>query len=90
MGSSRIRIDHLIVSSMEDSQFGHDRIKGLMQLNNLGSHRMHIRDKQSTLQYPAPPFQQQQQQRQRMSTQGNFPSLEDLMKQLATSNLEFQ
>ncbi|RDY07268.1 hypothetical protein CR513_08633, partial [Mucuna pruriens] len=36
----------------------------------------------------APPFQQQQQQR--MPPQGNSPSLEDLMKQLATSNLEFQ
>ncbi|RDX77186.1 hypothetical protein CR513_42734, partial [Mucuna pruriens] len=35
-----------------------------------------------------PPFQQQQQQR--VPTQGNPPSLEDLMKQLATSNLEFQ
>ncbi|RDY05587.1 hypothetical protein CR513_10563, partial [Mucuna pruriens] len=37
----------------------------------------------------ATPFQQQQQQ-QRVPTQGNSPSLEDLMKQLATSNLEFQ
>ncbi|RDY07838.1 hypothetical protein CR513_07995, partial [Mucuna pruriens] len=44
---------------------------------------------QPTPQYPAPPFQQQQQQ-QRVPTQGNSPSLEDLMKQLATSNLEFQ
>ncbi|RDX64370.1 hypothetical protein CR513_57080, partial [Mucuna pruriens] len=44
---------------------------------------------QPTPQYQAPPFQQQQQQ-QRAPTQGNSPSLEDLMKQLATSNLEFQ
>ncbi|RDX74718.1 Retrovirus-related Pol polyprotein from transposon 17.6, partial [Mucuna pruriens] len=44
---------------------------------------------QPTQQYPAPPFQQQQQQ-QRVPTQGNSPSLEDLMKQLATNNLEFQ
>ncbi|RDX84369.1 hypothetical protein CR513_34587, partial [Mucuna pruriens] len=44
---------------------------------------------QPTPQYQAPPFQQQQQQ-QRVPTQGNSPSLEDLMKQLATSNLEFQ
>ncbi|RDY09177.1 hypothetical protein CR513_06491, partial [Mucuna pruriens] len=42
-----------------------------------------------TPQYQAPPFQQQQQQK-RVPTQGNSPSLEDLMKQLATSNLEFQ
>ncbi|RDX94339.1 hypothetical protein CR513_23287, partial [Mucuna pruriens] len=44
---------------------------------------------QPTQQYQAPPFQQQQQQ-QRVPTQGNSPSLEDLMKQLATNNLEFQ
>ncbi|RDX73158.1 hypothetical protein CR513_47268, partial [Mucuna pruriens] len=44
---------------------------------------------QPTPQYQAPPFQQQQQQ-QRMPTPGNSPSLEDLMKQLATNNLEFQ
>ncbi|RDX65078.1 hypothetical protein CR513_56296, partial [Mucuna pruriens] len=44
---------------------------------------------QPTQQYQAPPFQQQQQQ-QRVPTQGNSPSLEELMKQLATSNLEFQ
>ncbi|RDY00037.1 hypothetical protein CR513_16828, partial [Mucuna pruriens] len=41
---------------------------------------------QPTLHYQAPPFQQQP----RVPTQGNSPSLEDLMKQLATSNLEFQ
>ncbi|RDY04094.1 hypothetical protein CR513_12241, partial [Mucuna pruriens] len=35
-----------IVSSMEDTQFGQDQINGLMQLNNSGPHRMHIRDKQ--------------------------------------------
>ncbi|RDX73598.1 hypothetical protein CR513_46774, partial [Mucuna pruriens] len=40
---------------------------------------------QPSLQYQAPPFQQQQ-----VPTQGNSPSLEDLMKQLVTSNLEFQ
>ncbi|RDY11031.1 hypothetical protein CR513_04352, partial [Mucuna pruriens] len=48
---------------------------------------------QPTPQYQAPPFQQQQQQQQqqqRVPTQGNSPSLEDLMKQLATNNLEFQ
>ncbi|RDY13316.1 hypothetical protein CR513_01784, partial [Mucuna pruriens] len=38
--------------------------------------------------YQAPPFQQQQQQR--VPSQGNSLSLEDLMKQLATRNLEFQ
>ncbi|RDX72175.1 hypothetical protein CR513_48376, partial [Mucuna pruriens] len=43
--------------------------------------------RQPTPQYQAPPFQQQQ---QRMPTQGNSPSLEDLMNQLAASNLEFQ
>ncbi|RDX79537.1 hypothetical protein CR513_40022, partial [Mucuna pruriens] len=42
-----------------------------------------------TPQYQVLPFQQQQQQ-QRVPTQGNSPSLKDLMKQLATSNLEFQ
>ncbi|RDX63801.1 hypothetical protein CR513_57719, partial [Mucuna pruriens] len=41
---------------------------------------------QSSPQYQAPSFPQQQ----RVPTQGNSPSLEDLMKQLATSNLEFQ
>ncbi|RDX60336.1 hypothetical protein CR513_61526, partial [Mucuna pruriens] len=40
-----------------------------------------------TSQYQAPSFPPQQ---QRIPTQGNSPSLEDLMKQLATSNLEFQ
>ncbi|RDX93679.1 hypothetical protein CR513_24018, partial [Mucuna pruriens] len=40
-----------------------------------------------TSQYQAPSFPPQQ---QRTPTQGNSPSLEDLMKQLATSNLEFQ
>ncbi|RDX70780.1 hypothetical protein CR513_49934, partial [Mucuna pruriens] len=47
---------------------------------------------QPTPQYQAPPFQQQQQQQQqqRVPIQGNSPSLEDLMKQLATNNLEFQ
>ncbi|RDX70248.1 hypothetical protein CR513_50533, partial [Mucuna pruriens] len=38
--------------------------------------------------YQAPSFQQQQQQR--VPSQGNSPSLEDLIKQLAISNLEFQ
>ncbi|RDY14189.1 hypothetical protein CR513_00778, partial [Mucuna pruriens] len=42
----------------------------------------------SNPQYQAQPFQQHQQHR--MPPQGNSPSLEDLMKQLATSNLEFQ
>ncbi|RDY13903.1 hypothetical protein CR513_01117, partial [Mucuna pruriens] len=41
---------------------------------------------QPSTQYQAPPFPQQQ---QRVPTQGNSPSLEDLMKQLATRNLEF-
>ncbi|RDY00130.1 hypothetical protein CR513_16728, partial [Mucuna pruriens] len=36
----------------------------------------------------APPLQQQQQQR--VPPQGNSPSLEDMMKQLAANNLEFQ
>ncbi|RDX89902.1 hypothetical protein CR513_28297, partial [Mucuna pruriens] len=35
-------------------------------------------------------YQQPSLQYQRVLTQGNSPSLEDLMKQLATSNLEFQ
>ncbi|RDX71305.1 hypothetical protein CR513_49367, partial [Mucuna pruriens] len=43
--------------------------------------------KPPTSQYQAPSFPPQQ---QRSATQGNSPSLEDLMKQLATSNLEFQ
>ncbi|RDX94456.1 hypothetical protein CR513_23152, partial [Mucuna pruriens] len=43
---------------------------------------------QSTPQSQVPPFQQQQQHR--ILVQGNSPSLEDLMKQLETSNLEFQ
>ncbi|RDX97045.1 hypothetical protein CR513_20228, partial [Mucuna pruriens] len=43
---------------------------------------------QLTLQYQAPSFQQQQQEG--MPSQGNSPSLEDLIKQLATNNLEFQ
>ncbi|RDY13907.1 hypothetical protein CR513_01102, partial [Mucuna pruriens] len=42
---------------------------------------------QPSPQYPAQAFPQQQ---QRSPTQGNSPSLEDLMKQLATSNLKFQ
>ncbi|RDX68920.1 hypothetical protein CR513_52033, partial [Mucuna pruriens] len=42
---------------------------------------------QPSPQYPAPSFPPQQ---QRTPTQNNSPSLEDLMKQLATSNLEFQ
>ncbi|RDX96197.1 hypothetical protein CR513_21172, partial [Mucuna pruriens] len=44
--------------------------------------------RQPTKQYQTPPFQQQPQQR--IPAQGHSPSLEDLMKQLATSNLEFQ
>ncbi|RDY00935.1 hypothetical protein CR513_15781, partial [Mucuna pruriens] len=43
---------------------------------------------QPTPSYQTPPFQQQQQQR--LPPQGNSPSLKDLLKQLATSNLEFQ
>ncbi|RDY12546.1 hypothetical protein CR513_02640, partial [Mucuna pruriens] len=43
---------------------------------------------QSTPQYQASPFQQQQQRR--MPPQGCSPSLEDLMKQLATTKHEFQ
>ncbi|RDY09473.1 hypothetical protein CR513_06156, partial [Mucuna pruriens] len=43
---------------------------------------------QPTPPYQTPPFQQQQQQR--LPPQDNSPSLEDLMKQLAASNLEFQ
>ncbi|RDX98547.1 Pro-Pol polyprotein, partial [Mucuna pruriens] len=42
---------------------------------------------QPSPQYPAPSFPPQQ---QRTPTQGNSPSLEDLMKQLAIGNLEFQ
>ncbi|RDX82362.1 hypothetical protein CR513_36855, partial [Mucuna pruriens] len=42
---------------------------------------------QPSPQYQAPSFLQQQ---QRVPTQGNSSFLEDLMKQLATSNLEFQ
>ncbi|RDX72414.1 hypothetical protein CR513_48111, partial [Mucuna pruriens] len=36
------------------------------------------------------PYQMCIRGKQRMPPQGNSPSLEDLMKQLATSNLEFQ
>ncbi|RDY05467.1 hypothetical protein CR513_10703, partial [Mucuna pruriens] len=43
---------------------------------------------QLTPQSQVPPFHQQQQSR--MPVQDNSPSLENLMKQLATSNLEFQ
>ncbi|RDX99217.1 hypothetical protein CR513_17764, partial [Mucuna pruriens] len=46
IGNRRIKIGLLIVNNMEDSHFGRDRIKGLMQLNNSGTHRIHIRDKQ--------------------------------------------
>ncbi|RDY00247.1 hypothetical protein CR513_16604, partial [Mucuna pruriens] len=45
-GSSRIRIGHLITSNREDSHFGQDRIKGLMQPNNSDPHRTPIRGKQ--------------------------------------------
>ncbi|RDY09850.1 hypothetical protein CR513_05710, partial [Mucuna pruriens] len=62
---------------MEDHHFDQDRIKDHMQLNNSDPCRMPTRDKQ-------------QQQQLRMPPQGNFPSLEDLMKQLATNNLEFK
>ncbi|RDX76344.1 hypothetical protein CR513_43672, partial [Mucuna pruriens] len=61
---------------LESNHFGQGRVKGHMQLND------------STPQYQAPPFQQQQQQR--MPPQGNSPSLEDLMKQIAANNLEPQ
>ncbi|RDX82922.1 hypothetical protein CR513_36231, partial [Mucuna pruriens] len=50
---------------------------------------------QPTPQYQAPPFQQQQQQ-QRVPTQGNSPSLEELMNNLefqqsvSSSNMQFQ
>ncbi|RDX97979.1 hypothetical protein CR513_19169, partial [Mucuna pruriens] len=53
-----------------------DRVKGHMQLSDLDPYRMYLKD--------------QQQQQQRMPSQGNSPSLEYLLKQLATSNLEFQ
>ncbi|RDX90807.1 hypothetical protein CR513_27315, partial [Mucuna pruriens] len=70
---------------MEDNHFGQDRIKGHMQPTEPDLPRTYLKP---SPQYQAPPFQQQQQQ-QRMSTQGNSPSLEDLMKQLAANNLEF-
>ncbi|RDX80444.1 hypothetical protein CR513_39004, partial [Mucuna pruriens] len=38
------RVGHLIIRRMQDNHFGQDRIKGLMQLNNLGPHRMRIKD----------------------------------------------
>ncbi|RDY13523.1 hypothetical protein CR513_01544, partial [Mucuna pruriens] len=50
-------------------------------------------NRQAGYQQPTPPYQApsfQQQQQQRISPQGNSPSLEDLMKQLATSSLELQ
>ncbi|RDX73121.1 hypothetical protein CR513_47313, partial [Mucuna pruriens] len=53
---------------------------------NIGSN--HFGRGRPSPQYQALPFQQQQQQR--VPGQGNSPSLEDLMKQLATSNMEFQ
>ncbi|RDX86703.1 hypothetical protein CR513_31936, partial [Mucuna pruriens] len=89
MGNNRIKIGHLIASSMEDNHFSQDRFRGHMQLNNSDPYRIHIRDKQ------APPLQQQQQQ-QRVPTQGNSPSLEDLMNNLefqqsvSSSNMQFQ
>ncbi|RDX96804.1 hypothetical protein CR513_20488, partial [Mucuna pruriens] len=57
---SRIKVDHLIISSLESNHFGPGG---------------------------APLFQQQQ---HGMLVQGTSPSLEDLMKQLTVSNLEFQ
>ncbi|RDX73057.1 hypothetical protein CR513_47385, partial [Mucuna pruriens] len=45
MGNNRIRIDHLIANSMEDSHFGQDRIKGHTQLNNSDPHQIPIKDK---------------------------------------------
>ncbi|RDX65192.1 hypothetical protein CR513_56174, partial [Mucuna pruriens] len=80
-GSSRIRVGSLIIN-MESSHFGQGRVKGHMRLSNLDLSRMYLKLK------AAPLFQQQQQQR--MPPQGNSPSLEELMKQLTTSNLEFQ
>ncbi|RDX88510.1 hypothetical protein CR513_29889, partial [Mucuna pruriens] len=87
MESSRIRVNSLIIN-MGSNHFGQGRVKGHMQLSDLDLPRMHLKVKLLSPQYQAPPFQQQQQQR--MPAQGNSPSLEDLMKQLATSNLEFQ
>ncbi|RDX80232.1 hypothetical protein CR513_39240, partial [Mucuna pruriens] len=66
---------------LESNHFGQGRVKVHMQLNDSYLPRMHLKDQQ------APRFQQQQ---QRMPAQGNSPSMEDLMKQLAASNLEFQ
>ncbi|RDX78129.1 hypothetical protein CR513_41636, partial [Mucuna pruriens] len=73
----------------ESGQPENDRLKGRIQLRESDLHRTCLKDQLLSPQYPAPPFQQQQQQ-QRVPTQGNSPSLEDLMKQLATNNLEFQ
>ncbi|RDY05582.1 hypothetical protein CR513_10556, partial [Mucuna pruriens] len=70
-----------------------DQLENPYQNRPFGStpntYQRHAGYQQPTPQYQAPPFQQQQQQ-QRVPTQGNSPSLEDLMKQLATNNLEFQ
>ncbi|RDX69800.1 hypothetical protein CR513_51034, partial [Mucuna pruriens] len=76
------KVDSLIINNLEGNHFGQGRVKGLMRLSDLDLPQMYLKLK------VAPPFQQQQQQR--MPSQGNSPSLEDLMKQLAMSNLEFQ
>ncbi|RDY06825.1 hypothetical protein CR513_09127, partial [Mucuna pruriens] len=66
--------------NLESNHFDQGRVKGRMQLSDSDPPRMRLKGQQ------APPFQQQH----RMPAQGNSPSLEDLMKQLAASNLEFQ
>ncbi|RDX95668.1 hypothetical protein CR513_21770, partial [Mucuna pruriens] len=78
MGSNRIKVGHLIINNLESNHFDQGRVRD----------HMHLSYRQPTPQYQVPPFQQQQQQR--IPAQGNSPSLEDIMKQLATNNPEFQ
>ncbi|RDY04393.1 hypothetical protein CR513_11895, partial [Mucuna pruriens] len=87
-GSSHIRPDNLITSHMGNSHSGqaHNKDPGSMLNVPYGATTY----QQSSSQYIVPSFPPQQ---QRNPSQGNSPSLEDLMKQLATissSNIQFQ
>ncbi|RDX69429.1 hypothetical protein CR513_51460, partial [Mucuna pruriens] len=45
-GSSRIRVGHLIISSLESNHFGQGQVKGHMQLNDSDLPRMHLKVQQ--------------------------------------------
>ncbi|RDY12473.1 hypothetical protein CR513_02733, partial [Mucuna pruriens] len=83
MGSNHIKTGHLIISRPNQGPYAAQRFGPALNVPQ-GS----VGYQQPSPQYQVPPFQQQQQQR--MPPQGNSPSLEDLMKQLAANNLEFQ